>query len=263
MAYERGRTFDNMERASRPQTFQDDRAMREARTGQRGTVFGIGGFSPTGSTARDAEIGFTAGEGTGVPGRNYAAIMDPVGTASRIASPYLGSINAGIGSIYDQAAAEFDRPMFATNTNPYNTRLSRAFGGADYSNLLSPREIANVRAANIYNAMNRAALIQEGATPEQAALERPFGIEEIMARAGRDIGQIGSPVAALGRGIMGAFGFGDRQGSPAGDAAPVAAGDAFDQPMIRGIPAIAFTNPYSNFGLSSLEDFFRRRDMGQ
>lgn len=41
---------------------------------QRGTVFGVDGVSKTGSTAQDAAIGFTAGEGTGKAGSNFEAL---------------------------------------------------------------------------------------------------------------------------------------------------------------------------------------------
>jgi len=40
----------------------------------KGTVFGVNGVSKTGSTARDAAIGFTAGEGTGKAGANFEAL---------------------------------------------------------------------------------------------------------------------------------------------------------------------------------------------
>lgn len=44
-------------------------------TPSRGTVFGVDGVSKTGSTARDAAIGYTSGEGTGRAGANFDALQ--------------------------------------------------------------------------------------------------------------------------------------------------------------------------------------------
>jgi len=46
----------------------------EGRSSSRGNVFGVDGVSKTGSTAQDAAIGFTSGEGTGKAGANFAAL---------------------------------------------------------------------------------------------------------------------------------------------------------------------------------------------
>ena len=47
----------------------------EGRSSRRGNVFGVDGVSKTGSTARDAAIGFTSGEGTGRAGANFDALQ--------------------------------------------------------------------------------------------------------------------------------------------------------------------------------------------
>ena len=44
-------------------------------SGGGGNVFGVNGVSKTGSTARDAAIGFTSGEGTGRAGANFGALQ--------------------------------------------------------------------------------------------------------------------------------------------------------------------------------------------
>jgi hypothetical protein len=44
-------------------------------SGGGGNVFGVNGVSKTGSTARDAAIGFTSGEGTGRAGANFDALQ--------------------------------------------------------------------------------------------------------------------------------------------------------------------------------------------
>lgn len=41
----------------------------------KGTTFGVDGVSKTGSTAQDAAIGYTSGEGTGKAGANFAALQ--------------------------------------------------------------------------------------------------------------------------------------------------------------------------------------------
>ena len=48
---------------------------RNTRPASRGNVFGVNGVSKTGSTARDAAIGFTSGEGTGRAGANFDALQ--------------------------------------------------------------------------------------------------------------------------------------------------------------------------------------------
>lgn len=48
---------------------------RNTRPASRGNVFGVDGVSKTGSTARDAAIGFTSGEGSGRAGANFGALQ--------------------------------------------------------------------------------------------------------------------------------------------------------------------------------------------
>lgn len=48
---------------------------RSSRPSGGGNVFGVDGVSKTGSTARDAAIGFTSGEGTGRAGANFDALQ--------------------------------------------------------------------------------------------------------------------------------------------------------------------------------------------
>jgi hypothetical protein len=55
---------------------QQDIAMRNAAGSQRGTTFGVNGVSKTGSTARDAAIGWTAGDNTNRAGPNYGSLKD-------------------------------------------------------------------------------------------------------------------------------------------------------------------------------------------
>ena len=189
-----------------------------------GETFGVDGFSPTGSTAADAAIGFTQGVGTGIPGVNYGAIMDPIGTAQSKAMAVaqgLTSLAFTDPQLYNQAMAEFNRPLGATMTNPYNTPMSQMFGGLDYSNLLTEREMQKTIAANMNNAAARAEMIARGMTPEQAAKERPFGAAEIMGKIGSDFAKTGGPMMGLGKGIMDAFrGFTDYFGPPAEPPAP-------------------------------------------
>ena len=204
--------------------FYEDRLGRPQREERRGTTFGIGGFSPTGSTAKDAAIGFTAGEGTGIRGQNYAAIMDPVGQAQSAgmrAAQGLTSLAFTDPQRYGMAMGQFDRPLGATMANPYGTPMSQMFGGADYSNLLNERQRAQVLAANMRNAAARAQMVGGGMSPEQAAQERPFGLREIMGSAISDFAETGGPMIAAGRGIMDAFrGLKDYFGSPAEPPAP-------------------------------------------
>jgi hypothetical protein len=88
---------------------------------QRGTVFGVDGVSKTGSTARDAAIGFTAGEGTGKAGANFEALSGATREQTGKAVAAAQAAQAAGTSPQRAAAAAIGAPA------PINP-IARAFG---------------------------------------------------------------------------------------------------------------------------------------
>ena len=67
----------------------------------QGTIFGVDGVSKTGSTAQDAAIGYTSGEGSGEAGDNYDALQGATNTevAQAVSMAEAGASTAEIGAV--------------------------------------------------------------------------------------------------------------------------------------------------------------------